>query len=54
VRQPASVAAAPARPKCPRCGSDISCKCNNGSGGGVIHPSLEAVDAGIEPTWRCS
>ena len=22
------------------------------SGAGVVHPSLEAVDAGIEPTWR--
>jgi hypothetical protein len=44
VCQPASVVAAPARPKCPRCGS----------GGGAIHANLEALDAGIEPTWRCA
>jgi hypothetical protein len=60
VRQPASVAA-PARPKSPRCGSDMmplcwsfSFKCHDDSGGCAIHANLEALDTGIEPTWRCS
>jgi hypothetical protein len=30
----------------------FSCKCHDGSGGGTIHANLEALDAGIEPTWR--
>jgi hypothetical protein len=58
--QAASVAA-PARPKCPRYGSDtmplrsiFSRECHDGSGGGAINANLEALDAGIEPTWRCA
>jgi len=30
----------------------FSCKCHDGSGGGAIHANLEALDAGIEPTWH--
>ncbi|MGP8236668.1 MAG: hypothetical protein ACLQVW_14805 [Limisphaerales bacterium] len=59
MRLPASVAAAPARPKSPRYGSDMmplrssfSRKCHDDSGGGAIHANLEALDGGIEPTWQ--
>jgi hypothetical protein len=31
---------------------NFSCKCHFGSGGGAIHANLEALDAGIKPTWR--
>jgi hypothetical protein len=26
----------------------------DGNGGGAIHANLEALDAGIEPTWCCA
>ncbi|MGD0411724.1 MAG: hypothetical protein ABSC18_08445 [Verrucomicrobiota bacterium] len=32
----------------------FSWKCHDDSGGSAIHHSLEAVDAGIDPTWRCA
>jgi len=61
MHQPASVAVAPARPKSPCYGSDMMplrssffCKCHDDGGGCAIHANLEALDAVIEPTWRCA
>jgi hypothetical protein len=33
---------------------NFSCKCHDGSAGGAIHADLQALDGGIEPTWRCA
>jgi hypothetical protein len=32
----------------------FTCKCHDDSGGGAIHANLEALGAGIGPTWRCA
>jgi len=34
--------------------SSFFCKCHDDGGGCAIHANLEALDAGIEPTWRCA
>jgi len=51
VRQPASVAADPARPKDHHYGSDMMPLCRDSGGDGAIHAKLEVLDAGIKPIW---
>jgi hypothetical protein len=33
---------------------EFSCKRHDGSGSGTIYANLNALDAGIEQTWRCA